>query len=94
MKKSGWINHLDYKYYKSYDKIGRYSNLKNKVKAEARFHFDDFDLEDMNYRIRKLPRIFLERYEQDLRPTMPQIKVMKRNYKVFRKTGIDKTGKN
>ena len=50
----------------------------------------------MNFRIRKLPRIYKERYEQELRQTMREIKIMKRKYVVFRKSkkNIDKTRKN
>ena len=70
--------------------------MNNKSRRERRFYFDNFDVEDMNFRMRKLPRIYKERYEQELRPTMRQIKIMKRKYVVFRKSkkNIDKTRKN
>ena len=60
--------------------------MNNKSRRERRFYFDNFDVEDMNFRMRKLPRIYKERYEQELRPTMKQIKIMKRKYVVFRKS--------
>lgn len=77
---------MNYDHYKTYDQVKSYQNLKNKGNKEARFYFDNFDIEDMNFRIRKLPRIYKERYEQELRPTMKQIKIMKRKYVVFRKS--------
>ena len=82
----GWINYLNYDHYKTYDQIISYQNLKNKTNREARFYFDNFDVEDMNFRMRKLTRIYKERYEQELRPTMKQIKIIKRKYVVFRKS--------
>lgn len=39
----------------------------------------------MNYRIRKLPRIFKDRYEQDFNPTIKQIRFIKRRYTLYRK---------
>ena len=86
LKRKGWINDLDYDHYKTYDQIKDYRNLNRKINKEARFYFDKFDVEDMNFRMRKLPRIYKERYEQELRPTMRQIKIIKRKYVVFRKS--------
>lgn len=84
LKKRNWTNYLkNYDYFETYDK--RANRRKIRKKIDARLFLDKFDIEDMNYRLRKLPRIFKERYEQDLRPTMKQIKVIKRKYKVFRK---------
>lgn len=80
------MNYLNYKDFKTQDKRKNYRKLKDKRFQESRFYFDEFDVEDMNYRLRKLPRIFKERYEQDLRPTMRQIKVIKRKYVVYRKS--------
>mgnify|MGYP004474157791 FL=1 len=50
----------------------------------------------MNYRVRKLQRVYKERYEKDFRPTMRQIKVIKRHYVVYRKSNstIDKKKKS
>lgn len=83
LKKRNWINYLNYTNYKTYD--NRIHQPKRLGKSNDRLYLDDFDVEDMNYRIRKLPKIFKERYEQELRPTIKQIKLMKRKYIVFRK---------
>lgn len=80
------MNFLDYKNFKTQDKRKNYRKLRDKRTLESRFYFDEFDVEDMNYRLRRLPRIFKERYEQDLRPTMRQIKLIKRKYIVYRKS--------
>ncbi len=80
------MNNLDYDNFKTHDQIRSYYYLRNKTRSETRLYFDKFDIEDMNFRIRKLPRIYKERYEQELRPTMKQIKIMKRKYVVFRKS--------
>lgn len=94
MKKKKWINNIsNYKNYKTFDKRIRFWKLRDKRSAESRFNLDKFDVEDMKFRIRKLPRIYKDRYEHDLRPTMHQILLVRRKYKVFRKTTIDKTSK-
>lgn len=80
------MNFLDYQNFKTQDKRKNYRKLRDKRTLESRFYFDEFDVEDMNYRLRRLPRIFKERYEQDLRPTMRQIKLIKRKYIVYRKS--------
>lgn len=40
-----------------------------------------FDLEDMNFRVRKLPRIYADIYERDLAPTKASEKLIGRKYK-------------
>lgn len=52
------------------------------------FKIDEFDVEDMNYRIKKIPSIFKEKYEQDLYPTLGQVNVIERNYQLLRKKPI------
>ena len=47
----------------------------------------------MNYRVRKLQRVYKERYEKDFRPTMRQIKVIKRHYVVYRKSNSTMSSK-
>jgi len=42
---------------------------------------DSFDLDDMNFRLKKLPRIFSEIYEKDLEPTQQSISLIMRKYK-------------
>lgn len=39
------------------------------------------DLEDLNFRLKKLPRIFKESYEYGLEPTKRSIKLLERKYK-------------
>lgn len=39
------------------------------------------DLEDLNFRLKKLPRIFKESYEDGLEPTERSIKILERDYK-------------
>ncbi len=40
-----------------------------------------FDLEDLNFRLKKLPRIFKDSYEYGLEPTERSIKILERDYK-------------
>lgn len=40
-----------------------------------------FDLDDMNFRLKKLPRIFSEIYEKELEPTQQSINLIMRKYK-------------
>lgn len=44
-------------------------------------NLDKCDLEDLNFRLRKLPRIFKDSYEYGLEPTEQSIKILKRDYK-------------
>lgn len=41
---------------------------------------ESFDLDDMNYRLKKLPRIFRDIYENDLEPTKRSIDIIERKY--------------
>lgn len=40
-----------------------------------------FDLEDINFRLRKLPRIYADIYERDLAPSRASEKLIARKYK-------------
>ena len=40
-----------------------------------------FDIEDMNFRLKKVPRIFCDLYEKGLVPTQQSIDILERNYK-------------
>ena len=42
---------------------------------------EEFDLEDLNFRLKKLPRIFKDSYEYGLEPTEQSIKILERDYK-------------
>ena len=42
---------------------------------------DNFDLDDMNFRLKKLPRIFCDIYEKDLEPTQRSIDLIMRKYR-------------
>ena len=39
-----------------------------------------FDREDMNYRLKKIPRIYQDIYEKNLSPTKPSLKILNREY--------------
>lgn len=43
---------------------------------------DTFDLDDMNFRLKKIPRIYMQAYEQDLSPTQRSIDLIERRYKL------------
>lgn len=40
-----------------------------------------FDLDDMNFRLKKIPRIYMQAYEQRLHPTQRSIDLIERKYK-------------
>ena len=42
---------------------------------------DKCDLDDLNFRLKKLPRIFKDSYEWGLEPTVQSIKLLERDYK-------------
>lgn len=44
-------------------------------------NLDKCDLEDLNFRLKKLPRIFKDSYEYGLEPTERSIKILERDYK-------------
>lgn len=44
-----------------------------------------FDVEDMNFRIKKIPRIYADIYERDLPPTKASMDLLMRKYKVKEK---------
>ena len=46
----------------------------------ADLDLETFDLKDMNFRLKKLPRIFCDIYEKDLEPTQRSIDVIERKY--------------
>ena len=41
---------------------------------------ESFDLDDMNFRLKKIPRIFMQSYEQELYPTKQSIDLLERKY--------------
>ena len=41
---------------------------------------DAFDIDDMNYRLKKLPRVFCDIYEKELAPTQRSIDIIERKY--------------
>jgi hypothetical protein len=42
---------------------------------------DAFDIEDINFRLKKLPKIYAEIYEKDLEPTQRSLDIIARKYK-------------
>ena len=44
------------------------------------FDINAFDLDDMNYRVKKLPRVYQQSYEQFLSPTKKSIDLIERRY--------------
>lgn len=51
------------------------------------FDVTAFDIDDMNFRLKKIPRIYARSYEQRLAPTRKSIDLIERKY-VKKKTGI------
>lgn len=72
LKNNNWRNNTNYKYY----------NTEGKKRT---FCFDKFDVDDMNFRIKTLPRAYQEHYEEELYTSYRVMKIMKRRYKVYRK---------
>ena len=44
-----------------------------------------FDIEDMNFRLKKIPKIYQDIYERDLEPTDYSYKILTRAYKKKKK---------
>jgi len=44
------------------------------------FDMDAFDLDDMNFRLKKIPRIYKQCYEDRLEPTQRSIDLIERKY--------------
>ena len=70
--KYNWNNKTSYKYY----------NTKGEGK---KFFFDNFDTEDVNYRLKKLVKTYKSIYEKDYEMTYTELDVLNRKYKVYRK---------
>ena len=62
---------------KSGEDYERYSNWLGKDELDL----DNCDLDDLNFRLKKLPRIFKDSYEYRLEPTRKSIKILERDYK-------------
>ena len=45
------------------------------------FDIDEFDLDDMNFRLKKIPRIYKQCYEDRKYPTQKSIDLIERKYK-------------
>lgn len=59
------------------EKYEMYSNWLGKTELDL----DSIDIEDLNFRLKKLPRIFRDAYEYNLPPTEQSIKLLEREYK-------------
>ena len=44
------------------------------------FNLDIFDINDMNFRLKKVPRIYADCYEYELEPTKQSMKILNREY--------------
>lgn len=44
------------------------------------FDLDIFDIDDMNFRLKKVPRIYADCYEYELEPTRQSMKILQRDY--------------
>lgn len=44
-------------------------------------NLDEFDIDDMNFRLKKVPRIYTDIYEHELPPTKQSLKLLTREYK-------------
>lgn len=71
LKANRWRNSINYKYYTT--------------EQSKSFYFDRFDTEDMNFRIKTLPRSFQDTYEQNMYVSNRMMRIMKRKYKVYKK---------
>jgi len=49
--------------------------------GEKEFDLDTFDIDDINFRLKKVPRIYTDIYEFGLEPTRHSINILKRKYK-------------
>lgn len=79
LKADGWKNKTAYKFY---------STLNN---SKDKLYFDKIDLDDMNFRIKTLPRALQEYYEQGINyDTYRVFKIKRRRYTVYTKS-IDKS---
>ena len=72
LKARRWINNSDYKYYSLNDKSNR-------------LMLDKFDIDDMNYRVKVLPRTYEDEYEKKVYPSYQTMKIRKRRYKLYKK---------
>ena len=50
----------------------------------ANFDMSIIDLEDLNFRIKKIPRVYKQIYEKKMRPSVASIKLIERHYKIKR----------
>lgn len=57
--------------YQIYAELQEYEPKSNSLGIED-LDLDKFDLEDLNFRLKKLPRIFKDSYEYGLEPTKGQ----------------------
>ena len=73
LEKSNWKNHSDYQYYYT---IGQ---------KEDKLNFDRLKIDDMNFRIKTLPLVLQQKYEENLYPSDRTRKILKRKYTVYRK---------
>lgn len=58
----------------------QYENFCNWIGIEE-LDLSTFDVEDMNYRLKKVPRIYADCYEKELRPTQRSMDILERRYK-------------
>lgn len=56
-----------------------YDNLRQWLGTDD-FDIDSFDIDDMNFRLKKIPRIYMQAYEQRLMPTQRSIDLIERKY--------------
>jgi hypothetical protein len=58
----------------------RYKELSKWLGTDT-LELDSFDMDDMNFRLKKVPRIYKDIYEYDLAPTKQSIDLLERKYK-------------
>ena len=78
LEADGWKNKTTYKYYSTSKKV------------KDKFYFDKIDINDMNFRIKTLPRALQDYYEEGNYDTYRTFKIKQRRYTVYTKT-IDKS---
>lgn len=60
-------------------KGNEYENYSEWLGVEE-LNLDTFDIDDMNFRLKKVPRIYADCYEYDLEPTKQSMKILQRDY--------------
>ena len=61
-------------------KIGEEYEMYKEWLGVKKLDLDTFDIEDMNFRLKKVPKIYSDLYEYELEPTKQSMKILRREY--------------